>query len=358
MKYRLFFLTILAALFSSCRVDFSPNAQWKDVPAVFCVLDIDEDTVWARVQRCYLGEDNLYNYSMIADSNNYPEGAIRVVLNAYRAKVGNNHALTMTGELADSWDLTYTLGHTKPDGLFSSEPQPLYYCVPGSHLVADSDCVFQLLVIRTKDGDTLSRAVTSLVKKLSLEYNYVAESWLEPVLVEPNNARGHHYGFIPVSRNIMKWNTIPRGRLYQPSVRFYYRKGNDTLSVDVLGDPVKDERSSQVLTSSSITQTRFLSTIKQALLGNTDSLFNVNYMDISIFVGNEDLNAYINSQSGHSTSGQEHSTYSNIEGGVGIFASRRTHVCAHVPCDSTGKKNYLPDQLRSLGVGFYGDFGE
>ena len=31
--------------FASCKVEFSPNAPWKDVPSVYCVLDIQEDTV-------------------------------------------------------------------------------------------------------------------------------------------------------------------------------------------------------------------------------------------------------------------------------------------------------------------------
>ena len=36
-------------IITSCKVDFSPNAPWRDVPNVYCVLDPEEDTVWVRV---------------------------------------------------------------------------------------------------------------------------------------------------------------------------------------------------------------------------------------------------------------------------------------------------------------------
>ena len=48
--------------------------------------------------------------------------------------------------------------------------------------------------------------------------------------------------------------------------------------------------------------------------------------------------------------------YSNINGGVGIFASRRTHITVNVPADSAGNPDNLPQRLVDLGVGFYGRF--
>ena len=71
---------VIVAFFTSCKVDFSPNAPWRDLPSIYCVIDPEEDTVWARVQRCYLGEDNLYNYAPIADSNYYAPNDISVHL--------------------------------------------------------------------------------------------------------------------------------------------------------------------------------------------------------------------------------------------------------------------------------------
>jgi len=359
MKSRLLVILLLAALVSSCKVEFSPNAPWKDVPNVYCVLDIEEDTVWARVQRCYLGEDNLYNYSQILDSNNYKEGDIQVHLLAWKGIYNeDDHSITATNELVDRWEMTYTEVPGKPDGNFASGLQPMYYCVPGTNkLIADSCSVFELLVIRSATGDTLANARTTMVGMLPI--NSVVPDAKEKIVTLPNDVKGRHFGFIPVDRqNEIKWNTLPRGRLYQPAVMFYYRKNGDTLGIEVKGSTLTNQYNYNMLSSTSINQYQFLSTIKNALADNTDSLFNVNNVDIIIYVCNEDLNAYITSQNANVAPGQEYQAYSNIEGGVGIFGSRRTHIRVNVPCDSNGRADYLPDALKSLGVGFYGHFSE
>lgn len=359
MKTRLLFALLLATLVSSCKVEFSPNAPWKEVPSVYCILDIQEDTVWARVQRCYLGQDNLYSYSQIADSINYQKGDIDVFLLAWRGKLNEaDHSITATDQLADRWQLTYTEVPGKPEGNFASGVQPMYYCVPGARkLLADSSCVFELVVVSASSGDTLASARTTLVGTLPL--NISRYDTVEPVLTLPNSSRGRHFGFIPVDKqNEIKWNTLPRGRLYQPSVVFYYRKLNDTLSLEITGRTLKNQYNYNALSSKSITQSMFLSAIQKELSGNTDSLFNVNYVDVIIYVCNEDFNAYISSQNSNVTPGQEYQTYTNVDGGVGVFGSRRTHIRVQVPCDSNGREGYLPTALKDLGVGFYGSFSE
>lgn len=355
MKVRLFIILLLSILSVSCKVEFNPNAPWKDLPAIYCVLDPEEDTVWVRVQRCYLGEGNLYNYSSIADSNYYPENYIEVQLLAWEGKPSANNAIEATDHLVDRWVLKYTQKDNKPDGLFIGGKQPIYYCTPGkSTMIKDSSCIFELLVIRTSTQDTLASARTSMVG--FLPFKITKRDTIEEVIIAPNRSPGRHYGFIPTNRNDITWNTLPRGRRYQPAVTFHYKKYQDTFSINIYGDYLTNEYNRKTLSSHSITQQKFLSTIKRELANNKDSLFNVNNVDIKILVCNEDLHAYINSQSVDVASGQEIQTYSNINGGVGIFGSRRTHIVANVPCDSTGKPDYLPAQLRNLGVGFYGRF--
>lgn len=350
---RHFLLPILIVLcsLSACRVDFTPNAEWKDVPTVYCVLDPEEDTIWARVQRCYLGQENLYNYAHIFDSNNYATGTISVHISAWRGPNTPLSGINATCRMVDSWVLRDTLRYGKPEGNFSSDPQPVFYCVPSHKLSDYTDCVFQLLIINNYSGDTIARATTDMVGFLDHD-----PSGIEDVVLSHNSIPGYHFGFIPVKRNEIKWRMLPRGRYYQPGITFYYQKGDDTLSIDVIGTGIKAERFGYALNSKAITEYKFLQTIKAALQDNTDTLFNVNHVDILIYACNEDLNAYITSQNIHVSGGQGFSPYTNIEGGLGIFGSRRTHIRERVPCDSTGKPGYLPDQLHRLGVGFYGNF--
>ena len=353
-------LPIIACLttlmLSSCKVDFSPNAPWRDVPNVYCVIDPEEDTVWARVQRCFLGEDNLYNYAPIADSNYYAPDDISVYLLAWKGRL-EGATLVPTSQLVSKWQFTYTERAGKPEGNFPSGIQPLYYCVPGARqLGVDTGCVFQLVVIKNATGDTLASATTNLVG--FLDKTIRPRDTTEVVLISPNSSRAQEFGFRVGCRGVIKWNALPRGRYYQPVVTFFYRKNDDTLSIDIPGEQMPDEHGYSTLSSKSISINRFLSTIKNHLKDNTDSLFFVNNVDVTILVCNEDLKAYLASHETNATSGQEYSTYSNIEGGVGIFGSRRTHIRVNVPCDSIGTPSpqYIDYELLHLGVGFYGNF--
>jgi len=279
---------------------------------------------------------------------------------AWKGIVSNDkdHAITATNELKDRWVLTYTEVPGKPEGNFSSGIQPMYYCVPGiDRLRTDSSCVFELVVMKSSTGDTLATARTTLVGYIPLTIRDRDTS--ENVITLPSKVKGKHFGFIPVNKqNEIRWNALPRARLYQTLVRFYYRKNGDTLSILVPGPTVKNPYNYDDVSSTGITQYKFLEKIKHELADNTDSLFNVNNVDIIVYACNEDLNAYITSQNAQVTPGQEFQPYTNVEGGVGIFGSRRTHIISNVPCDSNGREQYLPGVLYNLGVGFYGNFSE
>ena len=346
--YLLFSLT-------SCKVDFTPNATWKNIPAVYCVVDPDEDTVWARVQRVFLSEDNMYQYTTVYDSINYAPGQLSVHLLAWEG-VRNGNALTPGTRLVDRWWLTYTERDGKPDGLFAGGLQPVYYCVTGSAMKRDTGCVLQLVVLDSTSGDTLAQAYTTLVgmrPKIRMGRDSV-----EQVLTTPSAARGNEFGYRVGCRGKISWNTIPRGRRYQPILTLYYQKQGDTLGIQIPGMAQTNATESSVLTSNTITQDRLLSFVKNALANNRDTLYNVNNVDINIAVCNEDLNAYLGTQESMGTSTQWQQVYTNIEGGFGIFGSRRSHIVANVPCDSVGKTGYLPYELKNLHVGFYGDFGK
>ena len=144
MKRRLINIpvAVVAALMllSACEVEFSPNAQWKEVPVVYCVLDQDDDTTWIRVEKCFLGEDNLYMYSSESDSFNYPQGSIAVSLLEYR-----------DGALRNTIDAQYTL-RPREEGNFAAGQQPVYFTT--AHL--DERNMYQLEVRRTADQSILA----------------------------------------------------------------------------------------------------------------------------------------------------------------------------------------------------------
>lgn len=329
----LVFSSCFLLLLASCSVDFSPNATWRNIPVVYCVIDPEEDTVWARVQRCYLSEDNLLQYIDVIDSNCYPEGQISVILNN----------LDDNSRVEETWTMTPTGDRTT-------------FFLPINRDITATGGLWKLLVIDNPSGDTLATGTTTLVgfrDKIRM-----GTDTLEQVLLTPSNSRNNIFGYRTGCRGEIKWNTVPQGRRYQPILTFYYRKHEDTLSIQIPGATINDAGGAAILNSYSISQNRLLSFVRNALIDNRDTLHTVDHVDITIAVANEDLNAYIASQEALNTSQENYLTYTNIEGGYGIFASRRTHITTRVPCDSVGKPGYLPFELKNLHVGFSGDWGK
>lgn len=324
-------------IFTSCEVEFSPNAEWKETPVVYCLLDQDEDTTWVRVEKCYLGEGDIYSPGLISDSINYPDGVLNVKLYAIRDDL-----------LVDSIDFNYTL-RDHNSGNFAYQQQPLYWANTRRRL--REDCFYRLVVRRTATGDTLAWAETPLIVKTGTN-----------VVTYVN--RSGRFGFYINNVCEMRWRALTNARLYQPFVRFYYTVRDtlangsvrdDTLYVDT---PCSLVRSRENMDSYSTNYHRdaFLNTLREALKDDPRPKGYPQIADIYITACSEDLNAYINSVSRLSNIDQGREAYTNIHGGIGVFAARRTHIYKRVECDpsdnTTGAHTGLHALLKSLGVGF------
>ena len=322
-KIILYFSVLLAAvLMSACEVDFSPNADWQDTPVVYCLLDQDDDTTWVRVERCYLSNGNIYSPGLISDSINYPEGSIQISLLAIK-----------DGNAIDSIEFTYTL-RQRDEGSFAAGMQPVYFAVTRNWL--RDDCYYRLFVRRTSDNSVLAWAETPLVVKKA-----------GSVIVKPDKV------FLPCR---VEWRSMNNARLYQPMLRFLYCVVNDDESVDTLHlDLNMREVRGDTLDKYSVELARqsFLTTVYEALKDDPRKKYYPKLFEIYLNACSEDLNVYLNSISDGGNISQAQDVYTNIHGGVGVFASRRTHIYRRVPGDASdvpGKGLYA--LLMDLGVGF------
>ena len=323
-KLRLLLLISAAALlFASCEVEFSPNAEWKEVPVVYCVLDQDDSISYVRVERCYLAEGDIYAPGRVSDSINYPEGALRVTL----------YQQDGSGALVDSIDFGYdTLDHA--EGSFAAAGQPIYSAVTHHRLRNDASFTYILKVRHAADGKVIASSSTKPIVKTN-----------SVLISDPNN--NHKFGFRPGSSCDIKWYTLTNGRLYQPRVRFYYKEGPDTMFVDITCPQVLNSRNSTDM-HLQYGQSEFLTALKAALQDDPNPKTYLKTVDIYLLVCNEDLNAYMSTVS----STYADAVWSNIEGGLGVFAARRTHLFKNVPADESDTPGSgLYALLRDLGVG-------
>lgn len=329
MKLVIHHLSIISAailLLTSCQVEFSPNAKWQEIPVVYCLLDQDDDTSWVRVERCFLGEGNVYSYGSISDSINYQPGQIQISILAYQ-----------NGIVKDSIPFNYTV-RDHYDGPFADQNQPVYFAETSGRLKETYD--YFVLNVRRADGSLLCSGRTELIRQTS-----------NTLFRHPSNYE--RFGFFQAGPSaLIEWDALQNGRRYQPIVRFYYAEHGDTLHLDMPCAILVASNQASTL-HNLYSQDAFLTTLYEALKDDPEPKTYLKYVDIYLSVANEDFNAYIQTVGHGSSIDQDRQYYSNIDGGIGVFASRRTHLYKTSPADSSlvaGRGLYA--LIKDLNIGF------
>ena len=337
---RKIFLSALVALaafggFVSCDNEFSPNAEWRETMAVYGLLDQGDDTTWIRVQKCFLGEGDMLSMTSIMDSSNYPEGELEVRIVEWNADTLKRDVLRKTSETGRVFDFRYKLLANKPEGDFYYPGQPVYYCPTKNQL--DNSKIYELRVRNLRTGAEVT-AETSLLGTIN------------PNSIKVNNSQLGSFSFVTGKANIT-WSNVERARIFQPMLRFFYRNtGSDSLmSVDILC-PTK-EVTNELTLNSQVSQTFFGSELGKLIEDHETLKILHDSITLYLFAGDENLKMYRSVSAPPTTLVQERGIYTNINGGIGVFASRSTHVSRtmQVPVDANSEFRKF---LKSLGIGF------
>lgn len=340
-SYIILFATIF--LFASCEVEFSPNDNWREIPVVYCVLDQDEDTTFVRLQRCFLGEGDQRLFFSNPDSLYYPQGAVKVQMEEW--------SLTSSGEVSGSspkrvFDFDYIETVDKESGDFYSGVTPLYVCNTAGQL--DSSCLYRLNVIKTATGNVIAKGETRLV-------------YGQMNLVHPNNTQSFQFSG-STKDCLMEWSPLHQARQYQPIVRFKYRDfvinydhtPIDTTilyhHIDVPGNTVKSSLTETSL-STRMEMNYFLLTIRNNIEDVTTPKNIIDTVDIFVVSCTEPLAAYLYANNPAGGISQEPFEYTNIEGGLGVFAARRRHISFKITTPNSSVSLYIR-KLKELNVGF------
>ena len=341
---RFILLLLVAFCFTSCEVEFSPNAEWKDVPVVYCVLDQDDDTTWVRVERCYLGEGNIYSYGAVRDSITYPAGSLSVAILAYQG-----------GVLKDSIPFTETT-IDREAGDFASVGMPIFYCKTQNRL---KQYYTYVLNIRKTDGSLLATTTPISLVKWTPTTNKPTPITQPSYTTSPSGAWVGGFKFnassamgSPMTSCLIEWDTLENARYYQPVVRFYYKVDGDTTYVD-LKCPTKAGDNTSNKLNIYYSRDAFLDELKQQLKDDPRYKVNLNMVDVYLHCCTEDLNAYLTSVLQAGGINAEHSVYTNIKGGVGIFAARRTHIYKSMPFEQNNSDEGISTKITQLGINMH-----
>lgn len=288
-------LLLLAAL-SSCSTDVDLYADYKDITVVYGLLDPDQDTTFIKITKAFLGPGNALEIARNPDSSNYAE-KLDVQLKGRKsgADLPAIHLDTVTihNKLAG-------------DSVFYFPNQLLYYTK--SRL--DAAAKYELVINR---NDKQITAKSELVHSFDI--------------TKPG---GFYFNFIATIPMQVEWRSARNGKRYEVTLNFHYkelRPGNpDTLYKTMnwyLGTRTSGGIDGAEAMSVSYLGENFYNSLGQQM----DEALNVKRwagdVVINISAGGEELNTFIDVNAPSTSIIEEVPQYTNIEGGTGIFSSRR-----------------------------------
>lgn len=318
IKQKISILLLALVILASCSTDVDLYADYKEVPVVFGLLNVNADTNYIKITKAFCSDNdhpiNANEIALIYDSSNYAY-KLDACLMELKSVQGQPFSATGRCILLD----TLTI-HNKKPGAFYSPHQLLYYTDEPLNTNNDYEKYRYRLRIVNSNNDTVT-AETGVVSG-NVHVANVTLSFQS----KPSDR---------VSSLIFK--STEEAFLYEIGMKFKYRESHDNGAVEikevswsygmkplgafeqVIGDNYRMYYSVNALFSA-----------LESAIGN-DTVWDVNhphvvrYADdfvISISAAGEDFNDYYQYTLATQQAPTLSTEYSNIDGGWGLFSSR------------------------------------
>lgn len=314
MKKVLVFLVIwVVVTLPSCETDFDVNAEWKDIPVVYGILDPVARVQHLRIGKAFLGSGSALEYAKIADSLYYDTAIIRAAIFEYR---DNQPFKKIT--LKPVW----MPRAEDPQSPFYNPDFPkvlIYQSLPfNPHTVTGNDTVWlnpaaehRLEITNTKTGKVISSA-TPLVNDFTIR---------RPL--------GNFMSILNrETQNTIQWNSAKNGIRYQIMLRFHYKEFTniyDSVAKFVDFDlgivKSKDAEGGQQI-DLSYTGASFYKFLGAKIPASTTIKRFATGVEMYIAVIPWQFNTYLEVNEPSSSIVQERPEYTNITNGYGLFTSR------------------------------------
>jgi len=295
-KIYLFILLLSSSLFwISCDKDVELLAEYEDIPIVYGLINPVDSVSYLRIEKAFLTNGDIFEAAAEPDSNLY----------SYKLNVrlySDNMSITFD---------TMTV-HNKEGGIFYSPDMQVYYAVT-KDLLNDEDKYF-LEITNPVTGKVVTSS-TSLIdgSRMSIDY--------------PRNKISFQ------TDKSIEFKSIENGRLYDVNIRFNYKEvnvnTNDTTWHYV--DWVLPSQTSLNLTGGEsmyflYSSSAFYSNLLQKIPVNNSVFRLTGNCDVIVSVADETFNVYMDVNTPSTSLVIDRPSFTNIENGYGIFASRTYQV--------------------------------
>ena len=309
-----------------CSTDIDLTAPYERTPVVFSLLEAAQDTQWVRINRTWLGDGNQFVAAMEQDSSEYDRDDLIVAMDERAGE-----------QILRTWQLQDTVIENKStDGIFYGPNHQMWFFVPEGGLDSEAEYDFSLDIA---DG-THAEASTNMIATQ-------AGNITQP----PPGVTNFKFGFASIGFQTtypditFKWSSTEGASQYDISMRIHVKERiwadlEHTQLVDELdriiewpmGSLRTDTDEGGEVLQKEVNGERFFTTLSTQLvedpyitrvLGSWDEDVQIaRAFDFILTIANEELATYLEINSPVTGVIQERPEYTNINGGLGLFASR------------------------------------
>ncbi len=358
MFKRFFFIAFVALFLLRCSNKLEILAPYKEGIAVFGLLNQNDAVQYIRIQRVFLGEGNALSMAQNPDSCYYKPGDLKVTLQ--RIKNGSQISVDNPASAAMEIVLTEAYVQTQP-GIFNSN-QLLYQT---NHTLYEDGSQYKLVIHSNKTGKDFSSSNVGLIGDFSTT-SVLSYAQQHSVLTQnppyPNPIPA--VPIVPSNKGVVicKFNSPVNAAVCGLTLRLYYTEyataGTPVSKYVDLGLGIQYLKSTQGSEEVDLTFSGdgMINDIANAI--KVDPNVNHRTADSVHFILNGagyDLSLYNQVNSSTSLS-QTKPTYTNINGGVGVFSCRKEYALLKKISDNS--KDRLADDPITCPLHFYNHGGQ
>lgn len=343
---------------SACSSDVELNAPYKSTTIVFGLLNPDAnndgettplDTQWIKINKTFLGEGDNLSYAAIRDSSEYDDEDIETMV-VYQMD---------EDEIIHEYPLhAIEVSNKSVDGIFYGPEQTLYYFIPDNGMSKEYE--YQIY-LKFTDG----HEVTGRTNLIDNEFQWlVPQSGFPLVLANISGVNSVSY-VDPVS---FKWYAPENASLYSGTLRMYYTEevyASSDWTVAPISSTEKwadfpigtieqgETQPGQIITLGFSGRSFFdflANTIEASpnirrIIGHYDNLQSKTICFEAIMtVANEELATYVEVNTPSGSVVQERPVYTNVNNGLGLFASRSVSRVKNLPLIAVDGQLGIPNE--------------
>jgi hypothetical protein len=332
MKNYFWFILLIASIISSCKTDFELNAPYKTIPVVYGLLDQSLDTQFIKINKSFLGNSNNANFASINDCTQFES------LTAFIYGFNQNNDTVSIGTLKEMM-----VGNLD-SGIFYEDSQKIYYLeTPSGYLNDNYSYKLNVSVPDTGAAEQFNfSAETKLVSSSRFIFPQIFQFTFARnglVIVQDLDLGTTDQYESPE----IKWETAVNGKSFELVIRFHFAEYTSNIdstekfidwnlgtqtSVDIDGGEtmlqLANGKSFFEIINNRLSNYEFESQVLKRSFGSE-------CIEIIVTAGNEDLNTYMQVNEPVTSVVTERPIFTNIENGIGLFASKFTMSSKNYP---------------------------